>query len=213
MKIYGYARVSTADQKLDRQLIELRQYVPDERNIITDKASGKNFDRRGYNSLVGTAESAPLLREGDTLVILSLDRLGRNYEEVKVQWNHITNEIKANIKVIDMPLLDTTTNDKGLDRKFLSDLILQMLSYFAEKERTSIKTRQRQGIDAMPIINGKRVSSKTGKASGRPVVHYPENWAEVYNQWTTGNITATEAMRLLKLKRTTFYKLLKEYRT
>lgn len=212
MAKYGYARVSTAEQNLERQLVELRKYADDERHIITDKASGKNFERKGYNTLVGTATNAPLLREGDLLVITSLDRLGRNYVEVRDQWNYITNDLKANIKVLDMPLLDTATEDSNLDRKFLADLVLQMLSYFADKERQSIRLRQRQGIDAMPVINGKKTSTKTGKPTGRPVIPYPDSWEGVYRQWKDGQITATEAMTQLGLKRTTFYKLLKEYR-
>lgn len=212
MVIYGYARVSTEEQNLDRQLIALRECVPNERNIIADKISGNTFDRRGYNSLVGTDNSAPLLREGDLLIITSIDRLGRNNIEIREQWNYITNVIKADIKVLEMPLLDTSSQDGNLDKKFLSELVLQLLSYFAEKERLNIKKRQRQGIDAMPVINGKKTSTKTGKPTGRPVIPYPDNWEGVYRQWKDGQITATEAMTQLGLKRTTFYKLLKEYR-
>lgn len=209
--IYGYARVSTKDQNLDRQLEQLRQYIADERYILTDKASGKNFDRRGYNSLVGTAETAPLLHEGDLLLITSLDRLGRNYVEIREQWEYITKTLKADIKVLEIPLLDTTATDGNLDKRFIADLVLQILSYTAEKERENTRKRQRQGIDVMQVVDGKRVSSKTGRPTGRPNTVYPDNWEQVFTQWKEGSITANKAMETLDLKRTTFYKLVKQY--
>lgn len=209
--VYGYARVSTTDQNLDRQLEQLRQYITDERYIITDKASGKNFDRRGYNSLVGTANTAPLLHEGDLLLITSLDRLGRNYTEIKEQWEFITRTLKADIKVLEIPLLDTTATDGNLDKRFIADLVLQILSYTAEKERESIRKRQRQGIDVMQTVNGKRISAKTGRPTGRPNAEYPDSWERIYSEWQSGAITATKAMALLNMKRTTFYKLAKNY--
>ena len=209
--IYGYARVSTAEQNLDRQLEQLRQYITDERYIITDKASGKNFDRRGYNSLVGTDDTAPLLHEGDLLLITSLDRLGRNYIEIKEQWEHITRTLKADIKVLEIPLLDTTATDGNLDKRFIADLVLQILSYTAQKERENIRKRQRQGIDVMQVIDGKRISAKTGRATGRPNAIYPDNWGLIYKQWKNKDITANKAMEILNLKRTTFYKLVKNY--
>lgn len=209
--IYGYARVSTAEQNLDRQLEQLRQYITDERYIITDKASGKNFDRRGYNSLVGTDDTAPLLHEGDLLLITSLDRLGRNYIEIKEQWEHITRTLKADIKVLEIPLLDTTATDGNLDKRFIADLVFQILSYTAQKERENIRKRQRQGIDVMQVIDGKRISAKTGRATGRPNAIYPDNWELIYKQWKNKDITANKAMEILNLKRTTFYKLVKHY--
>ena len=208
---YGYARVSTTDQNLDRQLEQLRQHIADERYIITDKASGKNFDRRGYNSLVGTADTAPLLHEGDLLLITSLDRLGRNYVEIREQWEYITRTLKADIKVLEIPLLDTTATDGNLDKRFIADLVLQILSYTAEKERENTRKRQRQGIDVMQVVDGKRVSVKTGRPTGRPNAVYPDNWEQVYKQWKADSITANKAMELLDLKRTTFYKLVKQY--
>lgn len=204
---YGYARVSTRDQNLERQLIELKKFVDDERNIITDKESGKNFNRKGYNSLVGTNTTAPLLRKGDLLVILSIDRLGRNYEEIGEQWKHITHTIGADIKVIDMPLLDTTQCG-DLDGRFVANLVLQILSYVAERERKSILERQQQGIAAMPTgEDGKRHSLKTGRATGRPVKDFPPEWDIVYEMWQNRKITAVEAMKRLNLKHSTFYKL------
>lgn len=212
--VYGYARVSTKEQNLDRQIEQLRKYVSEERNIITDKQSGKDFNRKGYNSLVGTPETTSILHEGDLLVICSLDRLGRNYVEIREQWELITRELKADIKVLDMPLLDTTESEESnLDKRFVADLVLQILSYVAEKERDSLLKRQRQGIDVMPIVNGKRVSLKKGKgAMGRPNAVYPENWEPVYADWQAGKITAVKAMEQLGLKRTTFYKLAKNYK-
>lgn len=211
MQIYGYARVSTVDQNLTRQLEQLRQHISDERYIITDKASGKNFDRKGYNLLVGTPTTAPALHEGDLLIICSLDRLGRNYGEIREQWELITHKLCVNIKVLDMPLLDTSSSSGDLDGRFIADLVLQILSYTAEKERENTRKRQRQGIDAMAIIDGKRVSSKTGRPTGRPAAQFPELWTEYYNSWRAGQITAVAAMQKLNLTRSTFYKLVHQY--
>ena len=212
MAIYGYARVSTTEQNLDRQLEQLKAIVTDERNIITDKQSGKDFNRKGFNSLIGTADTTPLLREGDLLVVISLDRLGRNYSEMRQMWDYITNTLKADIKVLDMPLLDTSKSGENLDKRFIADLVLQILSYTAEKERENTRKRQRQGIDCMPINeNGKRYSKKTGREIGRETTKYPDNWETIYNEWKSDKITATKAMEILQLKRTTFYKLVKKY--
>lgn len=215
--IYGYARVSTKEQNLDRQLMALREVVPDERNIITDKQSGKTFDRKGYNSLVGTDTTAPMLRKGDTLVILSLDRLGRDYVEIQWQWQHITQTLQANIRVLDMPVLNTDTDDK-LERKLISDIVLQLLAFVAEKERKSMLERQRQGIDAMPYGEEltrdgrrKKVSTKTKKTVGRPQLAFPDGWEQCYRDWKDGKLTAKAAMEQLDLKRSTFYKLAKIY--
>lgn len=209
--IYGYARVSTAEQNLERQIAQLKEYVEDSRNIIIDKASGKNFDRYGYNSLVGTETSAPMLRAGDVLIITSLDRLGRNYSEVREEWRRLTQVIGCDVMVLDMPLLNTSISDNNLDGRFISELVLQILSYVAEKERINIKERQRQGIAVMRVVDGKRVSLRTGNPTGRPCIDYPDNWNEVYDRWKAGSITAVAAMQELGLKRSTFYKLVKQY--
>lgn len=210
--VYGYARVSTTEQNLDRQLKQLKEQGIDEKNIITDKVSGKNFNRTGYNLLVGTENTAPLLRKGDLLVIVSLDRLGRNYNDISKEWEKITCTLQADIKVLDMPLLDTSVTNNSLDGRFIADLVLQILSYTAEKERQNIRKRQRQGIDAMTTDEqGKRISSKTGRPVGRPTATYPANWKEVYKLWKKGAITSVVAMEQLGLKRTTFYKLVKQY--
>lgn len=213
MQIYGYARVSTVDQNLTRQLEQLRQHISDERYIIKDKASGKNFDRKGYNFLVGTPTTAPALHEGDLLIICSLDRLGRNYGEIKEQWELLTRKLCVSIRVLDMPLLDTSSSSGDLDGRFIADLVLQILSYTAEKERENTRKRQRQGIDAMTVIDGKRVSGKTGRPTGRPAAQFPEAWEEFYNLWKAGQITAVAAMQKLNLTRSTFYKLVHRYET
>lgn len=212
MAVYGYARVSTKEQNLDRQIKALTEYGVEERAILTDKMSGKNFNRPAYNSLVGTENTMPMLREGDLLVILSLDRLGRDYTEVREQWNYITNVLKADIKVLDIPLLDTSQSGESLDKRFIADLVLQILSYTAQKERENTLKRQRQGIDAMPTDeNGKKVSVKTGRAMGRPTTEIPEDFETVYNEWKNGKITAVQAFTTLNLTKATFYRIVKQY--
>lgn len=209
--MYGYARVSTKEQNLERQLDQLRKYISEERNIFRDKESGKDFNRKGWNALVGTEQSAPVLHEGDLLIVCSLDRLGRNYTEIKKQWDYITNTLKANIKVLDMPLLDTSARTDNLDKKFIADLVLQILSYVSEKERENTTKRREQGVAVMPVVNGKKTSLKTGRPVGRPNAEYPEGFKEVYNSWKSGETTAVTAMEKLNLKKTTFYKLVKQY--
>ena len=202
MEIFGYARVSTKEQNLDRQISQLKAFNADIK-IVDEKESGKDFNRPKYMELVHS-QSGLGLREGDLLVICSLDRLGRNYTEIRKEWEYITTTLKADIKVLDMPLLDTSTSTDNLDRRFIADLVLQILSYTAEKERENIRKRQRQGIDT---------AKANGKHLGRPNAEYPERWQEVYNNWKSGAITATAAMQELGLKRTTFYKLTKMYET
>ena len=211
IEMYGYARVSTKEQNLSRQLEQLREFGIPERNIRCDKISGKTFNRREYNALVGTEETAPLLREGDLLVIISLDRLGRNYTEIREQWNYIINDIGADIVVLDMPLLDTRQSSDNLAKRFIADLVLQILSYVAQKELENTRRRQKQGISAMPVIDGKKISTKTGKPVGRPNAEFPDNWKECYEKWRVGELTAVKCMEILNLKRSTFYKLVKIY--
>lgn len=198
---YGYARVSSKDQQLDRQIEQLKEAGVEDIYIFCDKASGKDFDRRAYNTLVGTPVTAPMLRRGDTLVILSLDRLGRNYQMIRQEWEKITHEIGADIEVLDMPILNTTSENNNLDKRFVSDLVLQILSYVAEKERISIKERQQQGI---------KIAKSKGTKFGRPKVNVPCNWDDVYHRWKTGEITAVQAMRESGLKKGTFYSLAKK---
>lgn len=199
---YAYARVSSTEQNLDRQLEALRPYVKDDRYIFCDKASGKNFERKAYLSLVGTEHTLPILHEGDCVVILSIDRLGRDYQQIKEQWQYITTVLKADIQVLDMPLLNTRiSGESNLDGKFISDLVLQILSWLAQKERESILKRQRQGIDC---------ALAKGVKFGRPNIKRPDNWTEVFLDWKTGKITAVEAMRRTGLTKGTFYKMAKQ---
>ena len=200
--VYGYARVSTKDQNLGRQIKELKAAGVEERNILSDKQSGKDFNRPSYNSLVGTENTTPLLREGDLLVVYSIDRLGRNYTEIQNQWQYITKELKADIKVLDMPLLDTTANEKSLDSTFVADLVLQILSYVAQKERENIKIRQAQGIAK---------AKEDGKHLGRPKAEYPTNWETYYTDWKNNKTSAAQCMKELELTRNTFYNLVKRY--
>jgi DNA invertase Pin-like site-specific DNA recombinase len=193
-RVYGYARVSTADQNEGRQIEALKEAGVDERFIFLDKQSGKDFNRDEWKVLIRA------LREDDVLVIKSIDRLGRNYNEIIDQWKTITKEIKANIKVLDMPLLDTTTNTSNLTGTFIADLVLQILSYVAETERLNIRTRQAEGI---------RLAKEGGKHLGRPRAEFPPNFDSVYESWKREEITAKIAMEKLDLKRTTFYKLVK----
>ena len=200
MEKYAYIRVSGKDQNLQRQwkVMAEDEGIPP-KYIFEDKASGKNFNRKAYNALVGTEETVPLLREGDLLVIYSIDRLGRNYTEIREQWKHITQTLKADIKVIDMPLLDTRcTNGSDLERRFIADLVLQILSYCAQKELENTRLRQRHGIDSMKVVNGKKISTKTGRPTGRPEISIPENWDEIYPKWKSGQITGVEARKLLR---------------
>lgn len=194
-KTFGYCRVSSTDQKEDRQLEAMLERGINERDIFVDKCSGKNFDRPQYQAL------KVQLREGDVLVIKSIDRLGRNYKQICEEWREITREIKANIKVLDMPVLDTTRTE-GLIGEVISDIVLQLLSYVAEQERAFIKQRQAEGI---------KLAKEKGKRLGKPPIEYPENWDNVYKVWKSGAITAREAMKQLNLKPTSFYKLAKKY--
>jgi len=193
-RIYGYARVSANDQKEGRQIEALLAAGVDERFIFVDKASGKDFNRAEYQILIRA------LREGDTLIIKSIDRLGRNYNEITEQWRIITKEIKTYIKVLDLPLLDTTAGNKDLTGTFIADIVLQILSYVAETERLNIKQRQAEGI---------KLAKENGRHLGRPSAQFPPKFDEVYASWKRGEITATKAMERLGLKRTTFYKLVK----
>jgi len=194
-RVYGYIRISSKDQNIIRQMEALINAGVEERYIFIDKQSGKDFNRPQWLVLKNA------LREGDLLIIKSIDRLGRNYKEIISEWQEITEKIKTDVKILDMPLLDTTYK-KDLLGNFISNLILQVLSYVAQQERDFIKKRQEEGI---------RAAQKQGKHLGRPKAVYPENWHEVYNDWKDNKITAKKAMELLKLKTTTFYKLVKKY--
>lgn len=190
-KIFGYARVSSKEQNEERQLVAFKDYGIDERDIYIDKQSGKDFNRENYVTL------KHILRENDLLVIKSIDRLGRNYSQIIDEWKDITKNIKADIVVIDMPLLDTRKN-KDLLGTFISDLVLQILSYVAEQERTFIKQRQKEGI-----TNAKN----NGVKFGRPRIEKPQNFDIVVSRWKNKEIKSKEAMELLGLKPNTFYNM------
>ncbi|MGE5456350.1 MAG: recombinase family protein [Ignavibacteriales bacterium] len=193
-KVFGYARVSSKEQNEERQVIAFKELDINERDIYIDKQSGKDFNREQYHLIKN------ILRENDLLVIKSIDRLGRNYEMIVNEWKDITKNIKADIMVIDMPLLDTR-NNKDLLGTFISDLILQILSYVAEQERTFIKQRQKEGIS-----NAKN----NGVKFGRPKIKKPQNFEIVVNRLKNKEIMSKEAMNLLGLKPNTFYNMLKQ---
>lgn len=193
-KIFGYVRVSSKEQNEDRQLIAFKEFGIDERDIYIDKQSGKDFNREQYIIL------KHILRENDVLVIKSIDRLGRNYNMIIDEWKDITKNIKADIVVLDMPLLDTR-NNKDLLGTFISDLILQILSYVAEQERTFIKQRQKEGI---------AVAKNNNVKFGRPKIEKPQNFDIVVNKWKNKEIKTKEAIEILGLKPNTFYNLVKE---
>lgn len=204
-KIFGYARVSSNEQNLSRQIEALKEYGIDERNIITDSASAKDFNRDGYKRL-----KEDLLRTGDTLVVKELDRLGRDMDQIKQEWNYFLEE-GIDIVIIDNPILNTA-NKLDLEKRLISNIVFELLSYMAQKEREKIKQRQAEGIAAMPVNkNGKKISKRTNKPTGRPKIEYPKNWGEVYTSWKKGVITAKVAMELTGLKRTTFYSLVNNY--
>ena len=194
-KQFFYGRVSTKEQNADRQIKAAKDFGIDDRDIYIDKKSGKDFDRDQYQILKGQ------LREGDLLVILSIDRLGRNYDQIIAEWRDIIS-LGCDIVVLDMPILDTRNTDGGLTKRFISDLFLQILSYVSEQERENIRSRQRQGIE---------IARSLGKYKGRKPIDVP-NFQEVYTEWRRGSITARKAMELLGgIKPNTFYRRVKEY--
>lgn len=194
-KNFGYCRISDKDQNEARQVQAMLDIGILEMDIYIDKQSGKNFDRPKYQEL------KKVLRQGDILFIKSIDRLGRNYKEIKREWEEIIQNIRADIKVLDMPLLDTTLH-KDLLGTFISDLILQVLAYVAENERINIRQRQAEGI-ALAKANGKHI--------GRPKKDIDKAFIDVYLKWEANDITAVKAMELLGLKPNTFYRRVKEY--
>lgn len=187
-KIYGYMRVSTKEQNEDRQRLALMEAGVPEKNIFMDKQSGKDFERIEYKRMLRR------LNERSVLYVKSIDRLGRNYQELNEQWRIITKEKCADIVVIDMPILDTR-REKNLLGTFIADLILTLLSYLAENERTIIKKRQEEGIAAARI---------RGVRFGRPTLPLPDNFSEAYKEWRNGNITQEHAAKMCGLARSTF---------
>lgn len=189
INIYGYMRVSSKEQNEDRQKIALTEMGVPENNIYMDKQSGKDFERTQYKRLLRK------LNENSVLYIKSIDRLGRNYGELNEQWRIITKEKKADIVVIDMPLLDTR-REKNLLGTFISDVVLALLSYVAENERTNIKQRQAEGIAA---------AKARGVKFGRPPLPIPENFYQMHKDWRAGKITIDEAAKACNMCPKTFY--------
>ena len=192
--IYGYVRVSSQDQNEDRQLIALQDKRVDPKMIFIDKQSGKNFDRPQYKKMTKK------LKPGDLLYVLSIDRLGRNYEEIQRQWRVLTKDIGIDICVIDMPLLDTR-NGKDLMGTFIADLVLQILSFVAQSERESIKKRQAEGIAA---------ARARGVHLGRPPKETPADFAQIVKEWESGKILFNEALKRSGLTEATFYRRRRE---
>lgn len=194
---YGYARVSSAEQNLDRQILALKKYVAEE-NIVVDKASGKDTNREGYQALKGLFG----LRAGDTLFITSLDRLSRNKEDIRreLQW---FKEKKVRLKILDLPtsMIEVPEGQQWI-LEMIQNILIEVLSSIAEQERLTIRQRQREGIEAAKL---------KGKHLGRPSYELPENFENVYMRWKKGEITAREAMKLLDMKKSHFYRKVKEY--
>lgn len=193
-KIFGYCRVSSKDQNLYRQIEAMRALNIDERDIFSEKQSGKDTDRPQYQALRAT------LRTGDTLVIHSLDRLGRNYDDIKKEWAYITKEVGAHIKVLDMPILDTTNAQTDLIGRVIVDVVLDLLGFVAETERAKIRERQAQGI---------KLAKEKGKFK-KSKIQAPQGFKEKFIEAADGKTTHTAVMRELNLNKTTYYRIAKE---
>ena len=193
--IYGYIRVSTKVQCEERQVIALRDFPVQDDNIFMDKLSGKDFNRPQYKRLMRK------LKRGDILVVKSIDRLGRNYDEILNQWRIITKEKMADIVVLDMPLLDTRQTGRDLTGTFVADLVLQILSYVAQTERENIRQRQMEGIAA---------AKRRGVQFGRPRKPVPENFFHVKEQWEKKKINSRQAAKELHIAQDTFLRWARE---
>jgi DNA invertase Pin-like site-specific DNA recombinase len=192
---YGYIRVSSRDQNEARQMDAMKEAGILERDIFVDHVSGKNFEREQYQLL------KRILRKGDVLTIHSLDRFGRNKDEILQEWNELTKTMQCDIVVLDMPLLDTREQNDSM-RTFIVDMVLQILSWIAEEERTRIRQRQREGIDS---------AQRKGVKLGRPQAPLNEHFVDVYHQWKQGKITAVEAAKRVNVNKTTYYRMVKRY--
>lgn len=193
---YGYVRVSSRDQNINRQMSALKDEGLSQKYIFVDMVSGKDFERVAYQKLVRR------LNPNEEVYIKAIDRLGRNYEEIIEQWHYLTKQKEIDIIVLDFPLLDTRNTIHGLTGQFISDLVLQILSYVAQIERENIRQRQAEGI---------KVAQKKGIQFGRPKLEVPENFSEVAEQWQTGSISLREGAILLNTNHTTFSRWLKRY--
>ena len=189
--VYGYIRVSSKEQNVDRQMDALLELGINKRNIFTDKQSGKDFERPAYKRLMKK------LKQGDLLIIKSIDRLGRNYDEILEQWRIITKQKQADIFVIDFPLLDTRKKENDLTGIFVADLVLQILSYVAQTEREFIHRRQAEGIAS---------AKKRGVKFGREPKKLPDNFLEVKHQFQNGNLSVRKAAELCGMSSSSFYR-------
>jgi DNA invertase Pin-like site-specific DNA recombinase len=194
--IYGYIRVSSKEQHEDRQILAMNELRIPPSNLFTDKQSGKDFDRPAYKKLIEK------LKNGDLLYVKSIDRLGRNYDEIQNQWRVLTKEKGVDIAVIDMPLLDTRLN-KDLMGTFIADLVLQILSFVAQNERDTIRQRQAEGIAA---------AKAKGTKFGRPTKPTPNNFAELVKQWKHKQLSRKDLLKKCHISQTTFYRRLAEHR-
>ncbi len=195
---YAYIRVSTKQQKIDRQYEEIKALGIDDKHIYIDKESGKDFDRTNYQKLIKK------IKKDDLLIIKSIDRLGRNYQMILEEWSKITKTIGADIKVLDMPLLDTRIEGKNLVGKFIGDIVLQVLSFVAENERNNIRQRQAEGI---------RIAKEKGIKFGRPKALLPSNTNEIINKYLNHEINNIEAAKIIGVSRGTFFRIVKDYKS
>lgn len=196
MQIYGYVRVSSTDQNEDRQMVALQEVFVPAKNIFIDKQSGKDFDRPNYKMLIQK------LKAGDLLYVLSIDRLGRNYEEIQKQWRILTKEIGIDICILDMPLLDTR-NGRDLMGTFIADLVLQILSFVAQNERENIRRRQAEGIAA---------AKARGVKFGRPEKKPPDDFGKIVMAWEQKRLSLHDVLKRCDMSKATFYRKLREFR-
>lgn len=194
-RVYGYARVSSRDQSLDRQIDALLEFPVDEGCVFADKASGKDFDRPEYKRLMR------VMRSGDVLVVKSIDRLGRNYDEIIEEWRRITKQMECAIVVLDMPLLDTRETKDNVTGRFIADIVLQLLSYIAQIERENIRQRQAEGIAS---------AKARGVRFGRPPISRPECYGDVKSSFVSGVLTRKQAAEKLGVSVSTFKKWMGE---
>lgn len=197
MNKYAYIRVSSKDQNVERQIVAMKQIGLSLKQMFIDKQSGKDFNRKNYLKMVRK------LKNGDEVYIKSIDRLGRNYEEIIEQWQYLTKTKDVNIIVLDFPLLDTRNQVNGLTGKFISDLVLQILSYVAQVERENIKQRQAEGI---------QLAKKKGVKFGRPALPIPKEFEKIYQLYSKGEISKRAAAKLLGTNHVTFSNWIKRHK-
>lgn len=195
MAEYGYIRISSKDQNPDRQFVAMKNRGIVLRNVYVDRQSGKDFARPEYQKVLRK------LKRNDLLVVKSIDRLGRNYDEILDQWRLITKEKEADIEILDMPLLNTVTEQEGLTGKFITDLVLQLLAYVAETEREFIRQRQSEGIEA---------AMARGVRFGRPRVEVSDGFQRAFGAWKNGELTSRKAAEIAGMKHSTFYRRCRE---